>query len=229
MIKLKKERYLADNLPAYEEKRWQAVLLYKRIIQGPWKNLFSEMGKLKEVWGYYEGKKVYFSYDGYGLAHYSPIEGNDRADIFVKCLDKKELPLYINSPYEIVQTAIKARMVGDKRYAPVVRRDDLIELHYKWENRARHVRKVIELYDNIMGEHLFSLYHRMIDSIAFTRKVLTLTLNNRTYVYQNSTFLVKPEQENLQVTLDVLKNDAKILEAKTLVPDTIFTNFKPNG
>jgi hypothetical protein len=209
---LRPDRFDPNNLEALEQHRWKCVLKLKTILTGPWREMLNMFPNKGYVYGHHTGRLVCFEYDGNSLSHNYPEEfGGDQRD-FVRCLEDKELPLFIHSEADIVKEGVKKRLGGDSDYAQYEHREDIVQLYFKLNKKIYRIQRAIGYYEQIIGYHFSNLIHRINHTHGYSNLIISLVLNNRTYVYQDSQFFIKPETYNPVFSVQDLLSSGPIIE-----------------
>jgi hypothetical protein len=226
---MREDRYLASNLSALENSRWENVLKYQALFKNFWKPLFNKTpdgglfyGIHKQCMkGCYVTHTVCFNYSGEGISHDYIEERDTTADKFVRCIPEDQLALYINSGSEKVRVAVKYRLKGDKKFDPIPFRQDLVDTYYYFGLKGRRLNRSIEYCDRIILAHFEVLLDKLPQkSIRYDKPILTLPINGRVYIYQDREghtlsrkFLIKPETVNWIFSQEDLTNNVPVSDS----------------
>jgi len=197
MVYLRDDRFDPENLEAMEARRWACALRYKYLIRGPWKRLFEMIPKDGFCYGFHKGIKVCFHYSDGGLSH-TRLNDEGRLDPnkFVRCLPFEELALHINSPMQLVREGVAHRLKGTPGYDAIECIQDVVDLHYRLEDKIHLLLKAIKLYDEIVLYSFKTLNNRVVRPSNSASAKISLVLNGRVYVYKEGKFLISPEMQN---------------------------------
>lgn len=198
--KLWEEKYLPENISEMEERRWQNVLKYHKMLNTKWKSIFKNIpdgGKFfgihhRWVKDHYQDEFVVFDYEDHGISNSFPTETSNQKK-FVRCLDTNKLPLYINSSDDTTRELVKKRMEGDKELTQFPKCQDLVDLYYRTEVEGGRLLKAIGFYDQIINDHYGNMARRMVNDERFKKPMVVLSINNRLYIYQDGALSIRPE------------------------------------
>ena len=199
------ERYRPENIQEMEQLRWERVQRHRTVILEKWRYIFRQLPMGGSFFGThhrwdntkqaYKDHIVLFSTDGYGISNKYVTE-KDYGKDFVRCLDQRQLPKYLNSKSAEVQDAVKERMKGNEEYAPYTKRQDLVDLYYRVELESSRVHKAIGYYDLIIKDHYDNMVHRIVNKSGYDQPLVSISINNRVYVFKDGKLIIPPEQAN---------------------------------
>lgn len=204
---LRIEKYAPENLSAIEKKRWTHVLKRKELFDKLWKPIFTSIPEGRLFQGIYkrwDGKQYitcqvcFDATDDIGI-HYDILseKSEEGGNKFVRCLPEKDLALYINSPFERVQKAVRNRLAKVEGFEYIPVRQDLVDAYFLYNQKSQRMSDAISYYDIIIKDHFYFLRKKIDSKFAnFDQPMMTLSINGRVYIFKNNEFILKPESRN---------------------------------
>lgn len=208
---LRKEKFSPGNLSDIENLRWEYVIKRQEEIKKNWAPLFKQekcFYGTSNLSRYPQGAKILFEVSDHGISYSLPKEGDLNANNFIRCLPDNKVPLYINSEFVSVRDAVKNRLEGKERYAPIPERQDLVDRYFRHEVVNSRMLKIIGYCDIIIHEHFDNLLSR-VEYSAIEHPLLILTINGRVYMCKDRMFTMTPESKKHFFWEEDLFNDKK--------------------
>lgn len=188
----------AEVLKQVEQIRWDFLLRYRKIMKEKWSRIFKECPADGYFYGYDQFGMICFCYQDGGLTHYRPRECDGReGELFVKCLSEDELPLYINSPFQIVKDIVTKRLKRDSSIFRITHVQELVDLYNFVNKRSSRLHYVIDTCTRIIKEYYKALA-KTTEQLPryYDPPNVTLSINGRIYLFIKETLILKPEDTN---------------------------------
>jgi hypothetical protein len=153
-----------------------------RFFKDKWDPWFNSCLPLKQIWGEESllsgSRKVVFDFDERGHSC-SPADCLP-LNIQVLVAEENELPLMITDPYWK-----KALPIIEKRFKglikPILKRQDLVDMHRAYEIRDRHIYTTLNSYKNLLYKILYNEYQDKIYNRYSPLELITVKHNNHSF------------------------------------------------
>lgn len=202
-------RISSQSIADVEERLWGVICTHRKILEGPWKQLFGALEDIHHCSGTEGDHTVYMSLEegAHGKSlKYRFVENNWHDKILLT--PSSDLPLLVGSVNDMDEKArarFNQRLRGE--WCPVTPRQDLIDLHNKSTHRMYRCYELIAAFSDHLLRKVVEFYQNKHQAPYRWgwEQVIIVHINGRPYVFQigcpNTRVIARPDELKIEEPL----------------------------